>query len=193
MVDVLLSEGGAVADCVVLGPKDTALLLAVRQRHTDIVLRLIAAHANVNHQNGYGNTALHEVLRVKNFALAEILLRAGSDLHLCNRKGSSALHFMCYDEVPSPACVAFARNLIRQGAAVDVADLKGMTPLLVCCSSGRDDLLQLLIEEGADPTARDLEGNSARDVAVFYQKENIVRRFFSHESPSKRFDFKRDA
>ena len=124
-------------------------MLAVREKHSAIAQHLLAAHANVNHQNGYGNTALHEALRVKNFLMAESLVAAGADLNLANKKGSTPLHFMCYDEIPRDDCVPFARSLIARGANVNTADGKGMTPLLVCCASGRGDLLQLLMEEGA--------------------------------------------
>lgn len=47
----LLLEAGAHVDCVVVGSKDTALILASRNQHASVVKCLIEAGANVNSGN----------------------------------------------------------------------------------------------------------------------------------------------
>jgi hypothetical protein len=56
-----------------------------------------------------------------------------------NNKGSTALHFACYEEHRSEESLLLAKALLLAGgeSEVDVTDSRGMTPLLVCCTTGR--------------------------------------------------------
>ena len=176
-----LLANGAVPDCIVVSTKDTALTLACRTDRGDVVDLLIEAGANLNHTNAYGNTALHEAIREDFIALAYQLVNAGADFNICNHRGSSALHFLCYFSKEESADIRssqeFCRSLIAKGADVNLPDNEGLTPFLVCCASGRDDLMDILIEHGADTSACDKKGRTARDVAEFYQQESIASRF----------------
>ncbi len=44
----------------------------------------------------------------------------------------------------------------------------------------------MLLEEGADPTARDDSGQSAYQIATFYKQHHLSHRF-APDSPSHRF------
>ena len=96
-------------------------------------------YANKIVANCYGNTALHEAIRTRHFDVARLLLNAGADANAANHKGSTPLHFLCYDEgtANTEASLTFARTLVAAGAEVNVRDKRGLTPLLVCCASGR--------------------------------------------------------
>ena len=50
--------------------------------------------------------------------------------------------------------VARAREMILQGESVNAADPDGRTPLMHAAKAGYDDLVDLLLEKGASPTAR---------------------------------------
>ena len=56
-----------------------------------------------------------------------------------NNKGSTALHFACYEEHRSEESLLLAKAFLLAGgeSEVDVTDSRGMTPLLVCCTTGR--------------------------------------------------------
>jgi ankyrin repeat protein len=41
----------------------------------------------------------------------------------------------------------------------------GLTPLMAAAAAGRDAIVELLLQRGADPTRRDCEGRSAADHA----------------------------
>ncbi|KAH6855717.1 HET and ankyrin domain protein [Chaetomium sp. MPI-CAGE-AT-0009] len=61
-----------------------------------------------------------------------------------------------------------ARELLRQGAMVDVSDRNGltMTPLLWGAADGHVEMARLLLQEGADREARDKKGRSAIALAA---------------------------
>mmetsp|Transcript_13922 Transcript_13922/g.20821 ORF Transcript_13922/g.20821 Transcript_13922/m.20821 type:complete len:274 (+) Transcript_13922:102-923(+) len=181
-----LLKDGACVDCIVLGSKDTALHLATRNQHTEVVKILIDAGASCTAVNGYGNSALHEAIREDCEEISELLLAQGCDVNLPNHKGSTPFHFLCYHEQATPGHLEFARKLVKHGADIHARDGRGMTPFLVCCSSGREDLIDLLLEEGADPTVRDGSGRSAHDIAEFHRHPHIMQRF-TDESPVHRF------
>lgn len=75
---------------------------------------------------------------------------------------------------PSTHSLDFARLLIDSGANVNAVDCRGLTPLLICCSSGRADLLELLVQRGADIRVKDSNGNGAVEVATFYGQNEVL-------------------
>ena len=106
-----------------------------------------------------------------------------------NNKGSTPLNFLCYGEDARTHTVDMVRELLAAGAQVDHRDKRGMTALLVCCSSGRSDFIEALMGAGADPTIRDNENRTAHAIAAFYKQEGIAKQF-ADESPARRFDHK---
>lgn len=52
-------------------------------------------------------------------------------------------------------------DLLDNGGAVDCTDSRGRTPLMVACWAGRLEVVQLLLQRGADVNARNLTGTTA--------------------------------
>jgi len=95
MLDLAL-EGGANARAVTSLYNDTALIAAAHRGHVDIVRALIAAKAALNHVNDLGRTALLEAVVLgnggtKHTATVEALVKAGADVTLPDRHGTTAL------------------------------------------------------------------------------------------------------
>lgn len=84
---------------------------------------------------------------------------------------------MCYSEDPRVNTPQQIRNLIKSGASVNAVDYRLTTPLLVCAASGRDDLVKVLIEEGADPSLRDSTDRGMKSIATFYGHTKIADLF----------------
>lgn len=183
IVHVLLKTGDIVIDAIAAPSKTTALILASTNAHNHIMTALIEANANVNMANMYGNTALHEAARSLNIEGINILLRGGAKI-IGNKKDSTPLHFVCYEEKDLKLSVEVAELLINTVKAnegedavktlVNAPDYRGMTPLLVCCTTGNINLLKLLKSEGADVKVTDLEGRTALKIAEFYGKNKLV-------------------
>lgn len=72
------------------------------------------------------------------------------------------------------------------GASVNESDTEGNTPFLICCSSGRKDVLEFLLQNGADPTARNSRGENAFSIAEFHNHLDILHTL-DQDSPFRRF------
>jgi hypothetical protein len=100
------------------------LTLTLTQGQTAVIKMLLAAvpPPDINHVNGYGNSALHVALRGGHFDVAEVLLLAGASVICENHKGSTPLHFLCYLSMVSEQSVILFQKLIDGGAYVNAVD-----------------------------------------------------------------------
>ena len=70
------------------------------------------------------------------------------------------------DEVPEADAVAVASLLLDRGVAVDDADDRGRTALMIAAEQGHQQLVDKLLAAGAVSDRRDLEGKTAFDLAA---------------------------
>jgi uncharacterized protein len=66
---------------------------------------------------------------------------------------------------PSNKAVRRVKELLSQGADPNIGENNGITPLMQAASGGARELAKLLLENGADLTARDHFGDDAADYA----------------------------
>ena len=76
-----------------------------------------------------------------------------SNAHHC--EGSTALHMAIDERRVDPLCV---QALVNNGAALDVRDVHGRTPLHLACEKVNINLVKKLLEAGADPNVTDRFG-----------------------------------
>lgn len=173
-VKALLSEGVDVNERA--RPGFTALMLAADEGHVEIVKLLIKAHADVNaeivtlHIGEF--TTLNYGISSGNLEVVNALIEAGAEL---NPK-----HFMGL----SPFCLAlqfskditFIKALLAKGADVNLRGGNGVTPIMVAASASPPEVVQLLIEAGADVNAKTDEGEiTALSAAVEAGRDDIVQ------------------
>ena len=169
-VEALLKAGARVNEVVWWDGGDpvtcaTALTVAAEEGHADCVRALIAGGADVNFlclDDELGGSALH---LAANAEVLRLLLAAGGNPRLVNQFGDTPLHL-----AHGAAC---ARLLLEAGAEPNVVNQDGLTPLLALLDAAIDessdggtvpglcDHVQALLAGGADPAARDADGNSA--------------------------------
>jgi ankyrin repeat protein len=75
--------------------------------------------------------------------------------------------------------VAELARLIADGGAIDEADHRGYTPLMIAAYAGSLDALELLLGRGADPNSTDLFGNTVLMGAAFKGHVMIVLRLLA--------------
>ena len=127
------------------------------------VRQLLSDGADPDDRNMHGWTALMIAVAQQHEKTVQILLENGADSNLSNLLGRNALMFAArYGNVGS------VRQLIQHGAQVNLdesSDPENRNALSAAAEQGHEEVVQLLLEAGADPTIRNRAGNSAKDYA----------------------------
>ena len=86
------------------------------------------------------------------------LLAAGVNANISNMKGTTPLHLACQKDY------RMAKELLAAGADANIPDLDGRTSLHHACSQVNAEIVQILIDAGADTMAKDNQGKTAWDL-----------------------------
>ncbi|GMF19216.1 unnamed protein product [Phytophthora lilii] len=148
------------ADGVNLDAKDederTSLHWACATGRLDVAEFLLEhAHAAVNVQDDAGWTPLMSAASAGHGDIVGLLLSKGADANLPNENGQIPLHY-------HRVIIAL---LLDHGAKVNTRDVGGNTPLHLAISEGYDDIARFLIENGANPNAKNNDEERCVDLA----------------------------
>lgn len=190
-LDGVTAALAAGADYNYQNPKtgNTPLIVACREGHTPLVLKLLIAGASANivnlhreRQNSFFNyeTALFQKGALENLEIFDLLYLFEADLHHQNDDGETplikALKFSHRDNAPS--CMV-AKKLIRLGADVNKQDNLGYTPLMWAVRNKLKEVILLLLSFGADTMLVDNNGKTAATLVEKLGRQNL----FSSDDP----------
>ncbi|MFJ8978512.1 ankyrin repeat domain-containing protein [Streptomyces sp. NPDC102282] len=135
----------------------TALDLAVRHGHGDVVRLLLAAGADPEQEAGeWGElTVLAQAATYSRTEIVRSLLDAGAHPDQECRTGFPLL-FAASAAVPGPTCPEVVDLLLDRGADIGLR-LRDLTALEWAVWFGRVDMVRQLLRRGADPSAAALE------------------------------------
>ena len=191
----MLLEAGADPNRQLLSG-ETPVMVAARAGSAAVVRQLAAAGADLDRQGSRGQTALMWAAAQRHPEVVEALLETGADLRVrsdvwtqvmavpphsrpeYNREiphgGNTALLFAVRaGDLPS------ARVLVDAGADVDDADAWGVSAAVLAAHGGHRDLLEFLLENGADPNAADAGFAPLHD-AVMRNDSRMVAALLAH-------------
>ncbi|KAL2740342.1 hypothetical protein V1478_000483 [Vespula squamosa] len=130
-----------------------------------IVEYLVEKGADVNIPNFRGYTPLHFA---KNVIIAEYLIEQGANIKAIAKDGKSVLHSIIeintyYDSnfIELSNLIQF---LIEKGINIDITDNDGNTPLHLCATTYNSFMAKILLENGANISATNIESKSPVDL-----------------------------
>lgn len=144
----------------------TALHVASKHGHSEIVLLLLDHAAKVDAQCGDSITPLHIAAREGHTKVAEVLLARGATVDAQDRYKRTPLH-----TAASEGHAGVAEVLLSRGADVNARDEDKRTPLHGAADRGYPEVIEVLCSYGAEVNAHDdKEGNTPLHLAIRYGK-----------------------
>ncbi|MCA9251335.1 MAG: ankyrin repeat domain-containing protein [Phycisphaerales bacterium] len=89
-------------------------------------------------------------------------------------RGPHGIPLLSHAVVGGAKSFELVEYLVKQGAEVNAQANNGMSPLIVAASIDHIDAVKLLLEKGADKTAKDAKGQSAKDWAASRGYDRVV-------------------
>lgn len=156
----------------------TPLSYASKEGNIDVIDFLLSQGADVNYVSYSGSTALVKACEYGRIDAVDRLLQAGADVNIISRQGYSPLGAACYhgylgivdrllihgaiidiyDNISPPLISAveggefgIVDRLIQMGANVDIESYWGLTPLSVAVNQTQLKIIELLMDNGANP------------------------------------------
>ena len=122
---------------------------------------MAARQVNVEARNAQDESPLMMAALKGNVEAVKALLARDADV---NKTGWAPLHYAA--SAGSPQHAQIISLLLERHAYIDAASPNGTTPLMMAAHYGSTEAVQLLLEEGADPTLKNQLGLTATDFAM---------------------------
>jgi len=193
MVRALLEAGADPNAALLAGESPT--MTAARAGSPRVVEQLLAAGADPNASATRGQTALMWAVSQKHSEVVGVLLEYGADVNARSETWSQVMAVSPHSspanqqDVPHGGNTALtfaarvgdlssARMLVNAGGDVNDADARGVSVMVLAAHSGFGDLVEFVLEEGADPNLAE-GGFSALHVAIMRRDEHMVSRLLA--------------
>ena len=138
------------------------LVIALQQGSNKAFAALMASRTiNVEARNAQDESPLMMAAIKGNVEAVKALIARGADV---NKTGWAPLHYAA--SAGTPQHTAIIALLLENHAYIDATSPNGTTPLMMAAHYGSNDAVQLLLDEGADPTLKNQLGLSAVDFAT---------------------------
>jgi ankyrin repeat protein len=150
-----------------------------------VASRLLQACRDQRSRNGA--TALMAAVEYGTARQVADLLRERLDPRTVDNRGRTALHYAAaggFNQYVDMEYAKKARLLVDGGATVDVTTATGETPLMAAVAAANDEMIELLLQEGANAEARNAAGQSLQQIALQARNVGLVNRFSQRASPS---------
>eukprot|EP00795_Rhopilema_esculentum_P002480 gene2480-18142_t len=144
---------------------------------------LFKAGANVNHEDRYGQTALHAAARDWNIDVAKYLLDNGALLDKGDKHGRTPLHLAA--AVDHHEMIRF---LVLNGANIDEKSVEGQTPLHFACKNDAVNSIKTLLSLGAQINLRDNKLRTPLFVAAESGRAHAATALLDADAPAGVYD-----
>lgn len=128
---------------------NTALHIAVRNRHHSIIRLLVETGTDINSRNDQQMTALQIAISSANTSTAQFLLDLGADVTDTTPSGETVLHLAA-----RIGDVAVVESLLRRCVSINVRNHCGETALHAAVTAGHEDVVRVMLAHGVDSQAK---------------------------------------
>ena len=172
----LLIEKGANPNKREISHNYTPLHLASLFGYTEVANVLIEKGTDINAVDNFGKTALHLGLEKSHYPIAKILIENGADLNVKDKDGQTPLfwavqngyleiiHLLIEKGADPNMGVSWpikGKSEDKYGNIYDYTTSFNSTVLHSASTKGYTEIVQLLIEKGADVNSKDMDGKTA--------------------------------
>ena len=150
---------------------------AIQMENAKMVRAFIQAGMNPNAKNDAGETALTFALQKNDEKTINVLLEK-ADINLKDDQGNAPLHLALKKDEFEP----IFDSMLEKGADVNIGgksqNTQNQTVLYVAVLKQREDLVQKLLEKGADPNKKDSAGALPLSESVIGGANTNIAKFF---------------
>ncbi|MBS0310270.1 MAG: ankyrin repeat domain-containing protein [Proteobacteria bacterium] len=141
------------------------LFAAAQSGDTAQIKTLLEAGADHAAVDEAGETALMHAAHAGHVAAVQLLIAAGADVNAKSPQGWTALAKAAYNSETERGYVEVIEVLHEAGASLDERIFFGITPLMLAAGGGDAQVVEWLINTGADVLAANEGGRTARMMA----------------------------
>ena len=138
----------------------------------EIIKLLINNGANIESRGECGTTVFHEACRTGRFDLVKLFLQYGADPYTKDEENRTSLHHAAVGNN-----LDIVEFLLQIGLEVDAVNNFGCTPLFHLAQNEKQDrleMLEFLVEKGADINARNKNYDTALHIAATLECLNVL-------------------
>ena len=161
----------------------TVLIFACLQMHSEVVKLLLQAKADPNHENAL---ALMIAAEQGYLDIVQQLLEYGADPNsISNVDGSTALHYVLKsptetlhkaDKENTSIKLTIIQQLLEKGAnIINIQNKDGLTALMMATDDGLSEIVELLLQNGADPNIHGDKGLTALMCACNHGNSKVAK------------------
>lgn len=140
----------------------------VFKQNTDLVKFLLSQNCKIDQMTRDSLTPIMISSFNLDYPMSEYLLSVGSNINKKGAGGVSPIGWLFFDVDPAEDYFFLLKNMlelfIKNGANINSKDNDGNTPLMYATSLGLKTIVDILMENGADPTIMNHQGLTANKI-----------------------------
>jgi len=157
--------------------KKIPLHYAIELRNIKAINMLIDAGSSVNITDSNNNNSLHLAVKSRSLEICSIIVKKIADINSKYSSGETALHIACNLQL-----VSIAKLLIANNINTNIQDFSHeVTALHYSILIGNKELVNLLLQSGADPNIQDIYGNTILHYAIYENNFEVLNMLIKSE------------